>query len=253
MKRPLNSPLIYAILLLLLGPGSKSWAAEAEGQVHWHESRQLGFLVDGVIAEIPVRPGQRVAQGSPLARLDGRTYQAALNAAEQRLAARQLALGEAQRELDRALELYDRGQLPEHDKQLAQIAQALAQAQLAQAQAEQVRAAFRLQQSELRAPFDALILQLHAHPGQALRGHCGPQAVLGLAAAGQGIARLRLTPEQTPPELGQQVELSLAGRQIQGQAQALRRDAENGTRLDVLFSLPPETALQPGQAVQGRW
>lgn len=238
-------------LALLLGLNAV--ASGAEGKVDWYQRLELGFLHEGVLLEVPVRSGQRVAPGALLARLDPRGLEAQTMAAEALLKAEQLALGEAQRELERAIELYDRGQLPDHDKQLAEIGVARAEAALAEAQAQQTRALLRVERAELKAPFDAWIVEVRASPGQALRGHCGPQPVLVVAEAGRRLARFQLDSDTLPAKLGQAVTLQLQGEEIQGRVETLELNPAGGRVMGVVFSYPAEAGLQPGTSIEGRW
>ncbi len=240
------------LVVLLLGLAVDLSAAEAEGQIDWYNPVSLGFLPNGIVQEVPVRPGQQVAQGQILAKLDTRTYSAALAAAEARTQAATLTREEAQRELDRAVELYDRGQLPDHDKQLAQIALARAEAQRAEANSEQVRAAFRLEQTVLVAPFDAIVVAVAVHPGQTQRSHCGPQPAVVLADAGKRLARLLLPTGQEAPALGGKAQIQIGTHQLEGRVAAIH-SRQQGIELEVAFDVPQGLAPMPGTPVEGRW
>ncbi|MBF0256132.1 MAG: HlyD family efflux transporter periplasmic adaptor subunit [Gammaproteobacteria bacterium] len=256
--RPLLPLLLPPLLLAQLSPLQ---AGEAEARVHWHNRLELGFLVSGLISEVPVRPGQQLAQGAVLARLDGRIFAAELSAAEAALKAASLDQEEAQRELDRATELYDRGQLSDHEKQVAQIALAQADSRLEQAKAAQARAAFRAEQAVLRAPFAAEVLEVSAAPGQGVHPHCGPQTLLVLADAQQRQARFQVQQAEAKLQPGQPLQLQIQGRQLQGEVSALRplpeyagkeQGNEPGWEVDVVFS-PGDLQLAPGSAIEVRW
>jgi len=173
--------------LLVLGVLSVPAAAgqRLEGRLHWARVVELSVPVSGVVAEVPVRPGQRVARGGVLLRLDQRGFRAAREAARARLAGREADLEEARRERDRALELYERTVLSDHELQLARIAHTQAEAAAAEARAALVRAELELEYATLRAPFDAVVLERRAEPGQTVSAALAPPVLLVVAEAGR--------------------------------------------------------------------
>jgi multidrug efflux pump subunit AcrA (membrane-fusion protein) len=79
--------------------GSPVWAADTV---------ELSTRVSGVVAEVRVKPGQRVKKGTVLLRLDKTVLQAQLDEANAEQARAQADAGDARRELERVQELYKR-------------------------------------------------------------------------------------------------------------------------------------------------
>ena len=125
---------LAGITLCMLG--GTSLAADLPAVVGWLQRVELGTLVSGVVSEVHVRPGQQVRRGDKLLSLDSRGFasQVSRRTAEHQYA--QAALKEAQREDERAIELYDRTVLSDFERN-----QALVALKAARAVAERARAA----------------------------------------------------------------------------------------------------------------
>jgi multidrug efflux system membrane fusion protein len=103
-----------------------------------------------------------------LVRLDQRQFRAELKAARAGVSSHREHRDEARRELERAKELYERAVLSDHQLQTARIAVQQADAQLEHARAALVVAQLHLELSEIRAPFDAVVVSRDAEIGQAI-------------------------------------------------------------------------------------
>lgn len=184
MRMPLK-PFIFALLL----HAPLVAAEDLDARLAWSQRVELGTLVSGVVDQLPVRVGQRVSGGQLLLSLDGRPFHIALGQAEAAVASAEVLLAEAQREDDRATELYDRTVLSNHERELARIglAEADAAARTARAHLQQVR--LDQERSHIKAPFDAWVLQLHAAPGQVVVSELQSQPLLVLAQAGRMLAQ----------------------------------------------------------------
>jgi multidrug efflux system membrane fusion protein len=156
------------LLLALATPATAVHAAEATGQVDWAQKAVLSTPVSGTVAEVRAAPGQRAKRGALLLRLDERRLQAELAGAEADVKRLKLAMEEAQREFERATELYDRTVIARRDLDLAEIEAAMAQAQFARAEATVTRIRVDLEDSRIRAPFDGIVSAVHVTPGEAV-------------------------------------------------------------------------------------
>ncbi|WES31324.1 efflux RND transporter periplasmic adaptor subunit [Varunaivibrio sulfuroxidans] len=105
--------------------------------------RGYGFAVFGVIDAVSVKPGQAVAAGDVLARLDDRVYRARLNTARSALDLANNAVTLAEKEYDRVKQRYD---------DLSASGQALEQADVGLRTAKRDRA--KAEEAHLRAQWD---------------------------------------------------------------------------------------------------
>ena len=141
---------------------------------------ELSPLVPGVVTEVRVRPGERVAKGQLLLSLDARDARAraeearaALAYAREGVAAARVERDAARRQLALVRRLEDPAALAETQRIDREEALRAAEARLGLAEAEVGRAAAALSSAEteigrreLRAPIAGAILQVRTRPGQ---------------------------------------------------------------------------------------
>jgi multidrug efflux system membrane fusion protein len=143
-------------------------AKDIPALLDWQQRVELGTLVDGMVSKVYVRAGQQVTRGSLLIELDQREIQARLAWAESQVAAAKLQQDEARRELDRALELYDRTLLSNHERIVAEIDAARADAYFRQLDAQLAQIRMEREYSRIKAPLDGIVVHVMAQPGQVL-------------------------------------------------------------------------------------
>ncbi|MCG6966198.1 MAG: efflux RND transporter periplasmic adaptor subunit [Chromatiaceae bacterium] len=156
-------------------------AADIAAVVGWSQRVELGTLVSGVVSEVPVRPGQSVHKDDLLISLDKRGFdsQVSRRIAEQRHAL--ALLEEAKREDERAAELYDRTLLSDYERNQALIGLQSARAAAERARANLLAARLDLEHSQIRAPFDGVVLVVNAAPGQSVVTELQSQPLVTLA------------------------------------------------------------------------
>jgi multidrug resistance efflux pump len=97
--------------------------------------------------------------------MDQREAKAALLEAKARLARGAVALEDAERELARAQELFDRGLIAIEELKDAELAKAVAVAEQEADRAAVAVAEVMLERTELRAPFDGIVVERNAYDG----------------------------------------------------------------------------------------
>ena len=161
---------LYALMLTVAIHATTlpALATDLSAVVAWSQRVELGTLVSGVVAEVHARPGQTVGEGDPLLSLDAREFrsQVAKHQAAHRHA--QVLLEEAQREDERAIELYDRTVLSDFERNQALIALEAARARAEAARTDLAKARLALERSVIRAPFAGVVLAVDAAPGQSV-------------------------------------------------------------------------------------
>lgn len=173
----------YFTWLFLLLVMSLAGAEEYTANLQVGRQLTLGTLVSGVVQEVKVRPGQKVVQGELLLQMDQREFQARLRHAQAQVALANSLFAEALREEQRALELYERGLLSDHELQKAQIEKLEAESRKYAAVADLVQARLNLERSQITAPVDGRILEVRAWKGQPLQNAFEIQPLILLAAA----------------------------------------------------------------------
>ncbi len=158
-----NRPLAICLLLALATP---AWAEDVAATLQWAQSVTLSVPVSGVVESVAVAAGQTVDSGTLLVKLEDTVFSARLDAAKARFQWHSRQQAETQKELDHAQELYDGTMLSEHELEVARIASDRARAEYEQAKADMAQAEFDLRHSAVRAPFNAIVLNVVAVPGQ---------------------------------------------------------------------------------------
>jgi len=166
MAFPISGRIALMLAALIWLPASL--AGELAATVEWGKRLSMGTLVPGIVHKVEVIPGQRVTAGTRLLVLDQEVHLARLRAANAQVRRAQILRDEARKEFERAQELYDRTVLSQHELSVAEIGLRQAEAELASAAAEVQQARTQLDYSQLRAPFDGVVIEVRAQPGQAV-------------------------------------------------------------------------------------
>ena len=236
-----NSWLWISSVVLSLSCLGNAMAQEFTGVVQWAQRVELGTPQSGIIVDVPVQTGGMVKKGQLLVQLETRALEARVRQAEAKQANMKKAREEAQRELDRSKELYERTLLSNHDLEVAKIAFSDAYSRYQAATAALVEARLDLEQSAIRAPFDGVVLQRNAEVGQTVVSALQSVPLVTVAATRQ----MRVQTEATQAQLaklavGQSVQVESGGRRFKGTISVigLEPSAGNGEPrypLQVLF------------------
>ncbi|MEL7025193.1 MAG: efflux RND transporter periplasmic adaptor subunit [Pseudomonadota bacterium] len=253
-----SAPAEQAPAALLVTPYPVSQSADYvseqrfSGRVEAGRSSQLGFELGGELSEVAVDDGALVRAGDVLARLDAARLRAARDAAEaamqqaeaqatlsastyERVAEARTFDGVSQQELDEALEL----------KRRTEAARLSAQAQLD-------RILVDLRKTELRAPYDALVVSRMADEGQVLGAG---QAVLGIQELAALEVRLAVTTEALERiAIDDEVQLEIGSETTGARVTAVvpRRDARTRA-VDVRLELPETAPARVGDVAELRF
>ena len=234
----------WRLLLICLFWCGAAVAEEIPAEIGWLDERPLGTPLNGVVWEVKVAPGSRVPAGGLLVRLDDRVFRARFEEAQAALAQAEEDRAEAQRELERSEELYDRTLLSEHDLQLAHIARKKAEAAYHAARTRWESARFELDYAAIRAPFDAVVLEVRVAPGEAVANAMQARPLVVVARAEGRAARGRVGAElATGLAPGRKVVVMAGGRRYRAELQrvALKPDAKGGFVV--------EAAIEDGQGL----
>ncbi len=236
--------------LVVLGlMNAAALAGEADAVVQWAGRVELSLPVSGVIEQVNVNAGERVAKDQVLLALDATPFTNALRAAEARATRAKIARDEAARDSKQAKELFDRTVLSTVDLENARMKHSRAEAVYQEARAALDQAAYQLKVSAVRAPYDAWVLSRQAQPGQTVSADIKPPTLLVLVSAVEYLAVLRLSPERLGNlKVGQAVEVTVADKKYPGQIRSIGLEPGKDHALEVAFSA--DDALRAGQAAR---
>ncbi len=252
----LRGIVVFLPLLAALGAApvrASEWAAELD----WADLRHLGTPLSGLVAETPVAPGERVAEGALLLRLDAGKLRARLQRAEAARTQAREDLDEAKRELERVRELFDRTVASTHDLQLAEIAHTRARAAWDSADAEVQAASLDLAYAELRSPYPAIVVDVRARPGEVVVNRMQAQPLVTTARGDRMLAVARLAPSPPGLAVGQAATVILGEETRPGVLVAIRplpagAEAAPGVTVEVEFPAGAGREFLPGAPVRLR-
>lgn len=169
-------------LFLFIMIGSLSVRAEMlTADITWTRTVDLGLDVSGVVSEVFVAEGDQVKAGQALLALDDQRMKWHLRRTRAQLEGRLPVQHEAERELARAQELYDRMVSSDYDLQQAKIAHTAADSDVTMAQTNVALAEYDLSASRLRAPFQGRVLNVYAMPGMVVNSQLQSTRLVRLA------------------------------------------------------------------------
>ena len=251
----LSRSFLLASVLFLPGTlwGTSLQAEDLQARIDWGQRHVLSAPVTGVVREIAARPGDRVDSGDVLITLDLRRLNADIRAAEAELDRLRLELGEAEREVARAEELYDRTLVPIREVELARIQRAMAASRLARAQADLDRARIDLDDSRVRAPAPSRVIGIGVTVGEAVSPALSPPTLVILG--GTDPMRAEATVDAAVAaalRVGQPVSVRVREQTLAGSVRTIGWEPEDigfghGYRLSVEFSPPESLELRAGE------
>ncbi len=246
----MNGTVIKSLFLFALcfpGIAGAAWDAV----VDWAQRTELSTATSGVVDSVPVNAGERVKKGTLLLRLEQRALRSRVEQGRAAFEHQKLLREEANRELERSKELYARTLLAEHDLNVAKIAYAEADAAYQQGRAGYHQALQALNHSQLKAPFDAIVIARKVEPGETVVTQLRAEPQLVIAAADERIARFAADAEAVATlKPGQPVRVELAGKRHDGEVESVDMDSYSkggGFTVSVRFrttlpALPGSTA-----------
>ncbi len=248
--------LITAIILLLLTSPAVA-ALQLSGRLEWVRKVEMRAVENGVIDEVLIAPGEHVDEGELLLRMDQREARAASLEAKAGVARQQIELEGAERELGRAQELFDRGLIASEELKDAELLKVAAEAELESAKAKQAVAEVLLERTELRAPFDGIVVEQNGYRGAVIYKTLQQQPLIAVAPTSQMLARVLVTSDilrRYRP--GQAAKINVRGQLRTGTiyslgVEAVRIDPDGAVyELDVIFDSKPDEILRPSEFVQ---
>lgn len=226
-------------------------AEEFEATLDWSKRVELSTQVSGLVKKVYAQAGNVVAKGEVLVQLDPRAFKADFKFAKADLKNTDQQTQEAKRELERQADMYDRSMLSDRDLQIAKNNLTAAQSQYLQAQASLTKAKLNLEYSAIRAPFNAIVINILAVKGQVVASQMNPPILVIVAEAKRMIARFYASADKVNNLVNHQgVKVKIGGDDFQGQIFNIALEPELSKAgyyaVDVIFD-SKENVLRAGQ------
>ena len=226
------------------------WAADVPATLQWSQRVELSTPVSGVVKAVNVEVGDLVKKGQVLLSLDSTSYQASVAEIQSEITRFKAEAEEAKRDLDRVQELYERTIVSTTDLDQAKLRMVKSLSMLAEARARLRQDQKALEETSLRAPFDAVVILRQAEPGLSVASGLQPQMLLTLARSGEMIARMHLpSPQIDNLKTGQTVTVSVAGTSYTGKIKTLGLEpikTKEGSVYPVDVVFPNKQPLRAG-------
>lgn len=248
---------IAALTSVLLYATCTQATAQMSGRLEWLHKVEMRAIESGIVEQVLVTPGQHVKQDELLLKMDQRQAKADVLEAKARTARGVISVDDAQRALDRANELYDRGLIAIEELKDAELDHAAALADQESAKAAQAAAELMLEYTELRAPFDGIVVARNAYDGAVIYKTLQQAPLVAIAPTDRMLARVLVTADvlrRYSP--GQAAKVTVRGRERDARiyslgVEAVRIDPEGAVyELDVIFDSRPDEILRPSEFVQ---
>ncbi|WP_240905570.1 efflux RND transporter periplasmic adaptor subunit [Thiorhodococcus mannitoliphagus] len=243
------------MLLLTLAPAQ---AAEVlKGWLEWVHEVEMRVVENGVVEDVAVSAGEQVKEGDLLLRMDQREAKAHLLETRARVARARVASEKAQRESDRSQELFDRGLIAIEELKDAELLLAAANAEEAAAKAAEAAADVALERTELRAPFDGIVVARNVWKGAVIYKTLQQEPLIVVAPNDRMLARALVTANvlrryQTGDKVRVKVgDSTRAGSVYSLGVQSVRVELEGAVYyLDIIFDTKANEVLRPSETVQ---
>jgi RND family efflux transporter MFP subunit len=243
--------------LLLVITVTDAAALQLSGRLEWVHKVEMRAVENGVVEEVMVNPGQHVEDGQLLLRMDQREARAGSLEAKVGVTRSAVALEDAERELARSQELFDRGLIATEELKDAELNKAAAVAAHKAAKADQAAADVLLERTELRAPFDGIVVARNTYEGAVIYKTLQQAPLVAVAPTSQMLARVLVTADVLRRyRPGQAAKINVRGTLREGQiyslgVEAVRIDPEGAVyELDVIFDSRPDEILRPSEFVR---
>ena len=213
------------ILSMLVFPGVVC-AEEMDATLLWGNKLPLGTPISGVVKAVNVMAGDFARQGSVLLSLDDRVFRANVTARSAELKGAENDRNEASRELGRTQELYDRTLISEHEREMVVIQRDAAIAKYQTAQAALAKAEWEFDHTQVKAPFDAWVLNCDVAVGQTIVSRLQSTPLLELVEAGVMLARSQVPASRLSNlHKGGKATVTVAGKQYPGKIENIALEA----------------------------
>ena len=237
--------------LLAVGLSPAALALDVEGRLAFADRVSLSTPVSGVVAELPVRAGERVDKGALLLALDRTPFEQRHRMAAAEIQALALAADEAALDAERVQALYDRTVGSESERALAIIERERAAGERDRARAEAALRAWQRNQSRLAAPFDARVLAVNTAVGEVVSPRLTPPTLVEIARADQLLATVPVSADQVGElALGDEIEVTRGGESRTGRVEAIRAESGSDGELGYVVAVRLERGALDWRAGQ---
>ncbi len=227
--------LLFAQIVLV----PSTWAATYKGQVYYRNVVELRAGVSGVVETVTKVAGARFNQGELLVRLDQRPFASTLKTAELRNTLAVSEYEEAENSFGRDEELFDEGSMSLVEIDSAKLALHRIRVEMLAARDTLDQARYHMDLSNLAAPFNGMVLDVHRTRGEFVNAVSSAPALMTIAETGKFTLRISLAADDLKGTgLGMKASILQDGGKIPARVGALtfqKGDSEPIYIVDIYF------------------
>jgi len=243
--------LFYILSMFLFFSLSTVSAAQYDATVQFANRVTLSMPVSGVIKSVNVVIGQHIQAGKLLVELEKIPFVAAVSKTKADVTINKTKQTEAIRDYKQAQELYDRTVLSNVELENAKLKADRATAEYDIAQAQLETAEYNLAHANVIAPFDGIVLKVHAKENETINNLLASQPLIVFAAENQYtvkiLSKLKSLDSFAVAKTGK---ISIGGKQFIGTviSVGLEPVAEQGLEYEVIVGFKAKNVvLRSGQ------
>jgi len=232
-------------------------ALQLNGRLEWVHKIEMRILYDGVISKLNVKIGQHVKKGDILLQLDPREAKAKLLKAKALVARSTVNLEDANDDLKRSTELFDRGLIAEDELKSSKSKHIAATAEKDSALASQELAQVALERTTLRSHISGIVVTQNIWEGSVVYKTQQKEPLLAIAPSGRMLARVLVNATTIGKfKLRQAARVNVHGRIYNGNVynqgiEAVRIEPGGAVyELDILFQHNPREILRPSDVAK---
>lgn len=186
-----NKTLVLVFMLLSFPVSAKDWPAHLD----WSRRVSLSVPVSGIVTQVNAKLGDRVKAGEILLQLEQEGFKARVDSAQADLVQARHNLKEANREWQRAKELYERTVLSDVSLQKAKTVLVKARSRYNVRQATLKKEKLNLKYSTLQAPFEGMVVRREVELGQTIVSRLQANPLMILVEWGSMLAKFTVAEE----------------------------------------------------------
>lgn len=227
------------------------FAEDVDAMLAWSRKMEVSMLVSGMVMEVPVEPGSYLKKDDIMLRLNPRPFKARLTKADANVIRTRVVRDEAKRELERSEELFDRTVISTHELELAKIAFTKSDSGYKAALSELELAKIAMELSEIKAPFDSVVLQSMVRPGQALVNKLQARTLFVIAEVDSMLVKASVEKNKLGRlSIGQKLGVEVNGNHYDAAVVSIGMEPVEDTKMYMLearFNVQKDAQLRAGQ------
>jgi len=237
---------MVSLFTFILLYSTSVFAQQTTGIINYQFIDELTSPITGVVKKV-AKVGRLYPYNSHLVEFDPTLINSKFKSLKQTKEKNKKVLAEAERELQRSVDLYEGTMLSDHELKLAEIKVSKAQADLAEVEHKLTKAHWKKRYYHLQAPYDGYLIETNLYPGKYLASRYNAAVLLGFVKANSVQFSIQLA-QNAVPVVGNEIKVSAMGETFKGKIIAVVESNSKPVLHAQLIS-QPESLPRQGSVV----